>query len=852
MKGSIFLLTILWIALVPCLVQAQLAPERMAWNNLGKERWSKAEQQVQKALRKDSLNLGANYVYAWFFFTSGNPQFHIDSAAVHTARTIQYFTRLTKKEKEKSLRFPFDSTGLFTLKNLIDSAAFHRSTSLNTEASYTFFIDRYRSAPQWERAIELRHEVAYLDALKENTYQAYASYLDRYPHSQRKEEAKSRYEKLLFEVKTRDKKLLSYTAFVRDYPQSPYRRQAERAVFELTTASGVEQSFRQFLIAYPENSYAQQARNYLYHLTKEQRAPVLDFLNDSLKVVKEQEKHLWFPIWKKGAYGFMDAEGHDRLMTVVDSLGSDIRCEGFSQDVLWAGDKLLARNEKVLASGVVDFDDLGAGFLKVTTASGVQILHKSGRMILPYEADLIGEHFLVVREKEQRTIYTLTGRKLLTGTWSAIVSLGTAVALKAEQGWQLATQESVGAVANGSSLVFTDFYDEVKRFNESYLLVRKGNQVGLLDAALQVILPLEEQKIAEEDGVLVIRKKEGAQVFAENKRSTFFREVAVTKQWLLTVSAVAFAVENRFTGEKFLYDSAALLLPGVIAQRNDTLFLQTEEKLLLLPATAVVEVLSASDRMLFSVVSGGNRTVYTSQGEKLVTLTCDKLDYVGAGVLVVMKKDKRSLVDLKGKSIGLTEFESFGNLTSRDLAVLYKKKFGLIHSNTHRFIKPLYERGLHAYNDELIIAYKDGFYGFITWENKPVSKFEFDEVRYWNDSVAMVRLHFSWRLLRLQDMTFQLGKINGYTESEKTSGEKIAVYRQDNYYGVMSNRLGVIIEPTYTDIINLGTADEPLYFAEKFVEEATIYIVIYYSGEGKQLRRQVFEEEEYSRIKCIE
>ena len=90
------------------------------------------------------------------------------------------------------------------------------------------------------------------------------------------------------------------------------------------------------------------------------------------------------------------------------------------------------------------------------------------------------------------------------------------------------------------------------------------------------------------------------------------------------------------------------------------------------------------------------------------------------------------------------------------------------------------------------------------------------------------------------------------TENKKASGEKIAVYRQDNYYGVMSNQRGVIIEPTYTDILNLGTADEPLYFTEKFVEEAAIYVVIYYSDEGKQVRRQVFEEEEYGRIKCID
>lgn len=852
MKSSISLLVILWILLVPRLVQAQLAPERTAWNNLGKERWAKTEQQVQKALRKDSLNLGANYVYAWFFFTTGNPQFHIDSAALHTARTLHYFNRLNKKEKEKALRFPFDSTGLFRLKELIDSAAFQRATTLNTEVSYTFFIDHYPSALQWARAIELRHEVAYLDALKQNTYQVYASYLERYPHSQRREEAKNRYDKLLFEAKTKDKKLNSYAAFVKDYPQSPYRMQAEQAVFELATASGAEHTFRQFLTNYPDNVYTRQARNYLYHLTKEQHSPVLDFMNDSLRVVQEQERHVWFPVWKNGMYGFMDAEGNERPMKIADSLSTDVLCEGLSHDVLWAGDKVLARNEKVLALGVEDFTDLGSGFIKIKTAEGTRILHKSGRLVLAQDASLLGKHFFVVKGAEQQTVYTLTGRKIISGNWLELVSLGTALAFKTDKGWQLVTLEAMGAVANGAALVFTDSFDEVQRFTINYLLVRNGTRYALLDNRLQSVLPPEEQKITEEEGIVVVRKKNGAHLLVENRLSPLYRHAQVTKQWLLTVTAVAFVVENRLTNQKFLYDSAAFLLPGVSALRNDTLFVHTEAQLLSFPASAKVEVLSAGDVSLFSVQQGNSRIVFSSLGEKLTTLICDRVEYVGGGVLLMTKKDKKSLVDLNGKSIGLTEFETFGNLTARDMAVLYKKKFGLIHTETHRYIKPAYERSLRSYNDELIVAYKNGFYGFINWDNKPLSKFEFEEVRYWNDSVAMVRLDFSWRLLRLEDMTFQLGKINSYTESEKTSGEKIALYRQDNYYGVMSNQQGVIIEPTYTDILNLGTADEPLYFTEKFVEEAAIYVVLYYSGEGKQLRRQVFEEEEYSRIKCVD
>ena len=73
---------------------------------------------------------------------------------------------------------------------------------------------------------------------------------------------------------------------------------------------------------------------------------------------------------------------------------------------------------------------------------------------------------------------------------------------------------------------------------------------------------------------------------------------------------------------------------------------------------------------------------------------------------------------------------------------------------------------------------------------------------------------------------------------------------RENYYGIISNRNGLVIPPTFHDIINLGTAEMPFYFTEKSVEEAGIYVVIYYDHTGKLVRRQAYEEEDYDRIYC--
>ena len=95
-----------------------------------------------------------------------------------------------------------------------------------------------------------------------------------------------------------------------------------------------------------------------------------------------------------------------------------------------------------------------------------------------------------------------------------------------------------------------------------------------------------------------------------------------------------------------------------------------------------------------------------------------------------------------------------------------------------------------------------------------------------------------------------INKIKDYRTVINSPEEKILIIHQENAYGVISNKHGVIIPATFSDIINIGSDEEPFYFTEKNVEEAGIYVVIYYNKGGKLLRRQVFEKAEYDEIYC--
>jgi hypothetical protein len=81
-------------------------------------------------------------------------------------------------------------------------------------------------------------------------------------------------------------------------------------------------------------------------------------------------------------------------------------------------------------------------------------------------------------------------------------------------------------------------------------------------------------------------------------------------------------------------------------------------------------------------------------------------------------------------------------------------------------------------------------------------------------------------------------------------GERIAIVQQDNAYGVIHSTKGMIIPLNFSDIVNVGSAEKPMYFTEKHVEEASVFVVIYYNHEGKFLRKEIYEQDDYEKIYC--
>jgi len=840
---------------------AQLNSERIAFNRLQSGKWDRSFAALKKSLRKDSTNLEANYVLALWFLTAGNPSFQEDSSHYYIGKSKYWFSQLSDRDKERAQRFPIDSLILQSLAEKIDSTAFAKAKKINTEAGYNRFIDSYPLAQQKSNAIELRDEVSFLEALKENTYLSFNDYLQRYPQSHRAREASERYEKLLFEEKTKDKKLASFKSFFSTYPASPYAGVAQQEIFELTTANGEPESFFQYLKEYPKGQYAKRARDFIFHLYHEtdEKIPA-SIQSDSLRHVISLSSKFWIPFYKNELYGFMDQDGTEVLPPTFEQIEEEYKCGPVKEDILVFKSGVFSRSGKKLADEGVEITNIGWGFLIAETERCSQLIHKSGALIIQTCYDdfkIVGNNFIAAQKETLWMLYTLAGRLLDVDGLNDVKEIEGVVVLTRFGKKILISAQQLAALANGQELNQELVFDYVQAISKGLLLVRNGTLEGIINSQLVYVVPLDRHSLTKTSFGLIEKKPTGTFVhgLAKELENQSWHRVYYHRDWMVLDKE----------GQLQLFNISAKKMVTIKADTvwfdRSLAFIQTDNavKVYLSASRAIdlqpdskIKFINARDSVQFFTTESKNKRVVFSvaTGDQLFTTEYDLVETIGTDFFIVAKGNRRGVLGRNGKEVVPVEMDAIIQNQTGNLSLLKEKKFGLFDLASRKLIKPIYERNVTMLDGKHLIAYKDGFYGVIGWDTKPITRFEYSEVVPWDKSVIWVKKNFQWTLFNFETDEIILDRIRDFKWLQNSEDENLARVHRENYYGVISNRKGLIIPPTFHDIVNLGTAETPFYFTEKSVEEAAIYVVIYYDSAGKLVRRQAYEEEDYDRIYC--
>jgi hypothetical protein len=846
------------------ITHAQLvrSPERAAMISLRKQRWEKAGSLLYKTLRKDSVNALAKYLFSVYFFTPGNILQNTDSAYFYIRHSWRDFQRTSLKEKERWRRsFRLDSALLTRQWQKIDSAAFATAKILNTEAGYILFLTTHPLAAQRLEALALRDEVAYLHTVKQNTHEAFLEFLQKYPSASQAPEARKKYDRLLYEAKTKDKRLSSFEFFLRTYPETPFRKEIEQHIFELFTLSGEIERFISFIQRYPGSSQVKKAQNILFHLLQEQEDlpwPGV-FLTDSLQHILQVQESYLVPFFENGRFGFMDKNGTEIIAPIVQEIDDDYKCGNITTDVLVFSDQILARNGLSVYSNPIDeASDLGTGFLKVRNGGCNSIVHKSGYIVdaCAQDATILGNRFLAIQKQQQWYIYALSGRLLLTDAWSEVVLHGNILLLRKETQWYLLTLAELVEAAQQPEFAISNSFDAVTLFPQGLLGVKAHDYEGVLNQELQDIIPFDKQNITNSFFGFIRQDASGYSIYNwAGEQASYFDKVITHEPWVAVKKNQKWHLfeTKSLQYESEGYDSLAFEGPFPLTIQQDTLSVYFGNKNWLEFATSVTaHYIPGKDSTSYLAIEGeGKKTIYDRNGRKLFTVEANQIQYAGRGLFIISIKEKKGLLNASGDLILPIEYDAIGDVTNNFVSVLKGIKFGLFQVEQQKLIKPQYSKNLIPYTSRLVAAFRDGYFGFVDWDNKEHTKFEYTEIQYWNDTLAWVKKNQVWMLYDVLAKKVTETNIKQIKIIHDSPDEKLAVVQQANVYGVLSNKLGWIIPLSFTDVVNVGSVDEPLYFTEKHVEEASVYVVIYYDKNGKILRREVYKEsDDYEKIYC--
>lgn len=855
--------------------QAMADQNKQALKALDKGDYADVEDHLAKSLESDPVNPGAYYIYSILFTETSFPRYNIDSAYYFVQKAMSDF----QVADERTLReLTKNEIGFGDFENQnreIERRAFDRATDENSISSYQYFIDYYSKADQKEDAVTQRNALIYTEVQKENTWQAYLQFTKDYPDADQVSVALNNYERLLFLDKTDDGRLSSLEGFLKEYPETPYRKETERKILEIKTALNKPEDFFDFLKDYPGSYFTDEVRKRIFHVDKEFHD--LKFLpkyaesssfRDSLIAVVELGDVYLLPFYEQGRYGFMDANGKVVLPSKYEYIKEEYLCGGIYSDLLEVREngtlELVNYQGKPVYKGGFDVaTDLGAGFVRMRKNGKFGVWHKGGYEVLPAQYDgveLLGANLLKVASRGKWGLFSIYGRELLEPQFDDIYLINDYWIFEQDGNLAVTDLDSFEPLKDKGTIKLNFTYDEVELVKGTYLLCYSGDYESLINENLDIVINSSDQTIIPMLDNWLVKRKGGYSYYHEENHAFLeesFRDISYSKGWFgfkrdstWTLLSEGFGFEPRFNQDsvRVFNDFMAYY------QRGDTATLAFYPNRLVNvePGDAIrlMGIPNESDSSQYLLITGeDSERIYSEKGEFQFNNRYDDVEYISQGYFSYESRDKKGILRASGGIALKAQYDGIGQVEDSLAPVLQKGAFGLYDLRRDLLIKPEYKKKLTRYGKYLVGLKTDG-YGFMDLDGEEVSEFEFTQIQHWNDDVALVKKEGEWALYHIEDEEMIQEGIQRIDYLKDDEEEKIAYLLTAQGFGIYSNTRGEILNPSFNDIINLGTVDEPIYFAEKHVSEADFYVVVYADADGKTIRSDAFRESQYDLIVC--
>lgn len=855
-----------WISfllILCCFWYAQGKDLKKIFRALDKEDLPKALALISESLSEQPVNPGARYVLASLLATDSLTLFDLDSARKTIWQSLEDYKEADEDELEDLEKNRVSLSHIQTLDTLIKNKHFDRALVKHAILDFEAYMDWYPADIRNSGLIKLRDSLVWKDIKPQYTSASYQQFFLKYPQSYYTPEARFGYDSLLYLEKTRSDKLADYEKFLKASPETPYRDRAEKIIFQRMTASNDALDYERFFRDYANSKQVRKAINIWYHLKSDPNLNGLPF-RDSLQRVTDAEKALTVPVYEDGIYRFLTSSGTvmDLSFTAIDE---GYFCGNIQTDFFFG------RNEKkeiynrvgaLVYQGKFDHaEDLGLGVLLLEGPEGKRLIHKSGFEIFNglEDAAAIGEQWLRIKVDGKYGLISNTGYPITLFKYDDIYRDGVFWVFEKGESLAVYTTEKIITQLQDDALELEFKFDDIEVVEDSLLIGFRGDWECLMTKKLSFMIPWGDYEVTPGNPFHYARTTDGYRFsqLQPNSPRGLLTDLLENEEWIGVKQDSLWTLYAKNNLENPLSELDTLYLAGdfTAVYRDDSSRMQARfpngVQMELKEEQNVIAVSPLQNEELadyITLVDKDETSLWNKQGELLFSGSFEEIKPLGDSLFVTKQRGKLGILNGKGEEVIPFQYDAMQESDGL-IFLLSRGKIGAYDMQDSTLILPRYESKLERFGTNYITRAK-GKYGIIDETEDEIIDFDYDQIRYWNDSTAWVKDGVDWSLMNLNDGSFLIDTVSNFDMIVDRDDLQIVTFYGERGYGLVSSHHGELLPPNFNDIRNLGNREDPLFAAEVYSPETGFYILLYMNEQGNRLGSYAFRDKEYEKIYC--
>ncbi|HAA23389.1 MAG TPA: hypothetical protein DCP28_33195 [Cytophagales bacterium] len=855
----------------PQLLGQNLRRVQRYWEN---QDWEALQEELIQLIAEEDFTPGEKYYYSRLYTHSGSQQYQLDSALYWIRGAQQDWAYIDDRTQGRYERYGVVDSVITNQKLWIDSAEFAQAQIEDTEIAYRQFIVQHFDALQITQATQAMYSRAYEQAEATNTYAAFAEFWNEHPDAPQVAKAKEKAQVAAYVEETSEGTLESYERFLARFPQSPFRTQAEQNILELSTPNYSASELRSFIEKFPVSQLRPKVVAMLYHVEKQAgrstellgsitRWPEWDSL---LQCMQIEEGHL-YPIWQDSAYSLWRPSLNNFIPKQFSNFPDSLCETGWPHAWLALRQTndmygvISRRGDWVFQGTFEQLKDLGAGLVGVKQRGQWGIWHLGKFEVLPIsfeEVRRVNASFLAGEQGGEWRFFSATGRGTQMPPVREFALAGNHLLLFDGNNWTAVPERTLLVSLVHKPELNPFGWEEYELLSSGELLLFGEDSEAVMDTTGQLVVPDGPWTLEDVGFGWLAESARGYGLVLHGRRGLnppFYQEVQSTRDWLALKNNNRWALlspEEGFQPE-YRYDSVRVLGEDVIyveeganryVQLGDTtqIALMEEDRFRVLRSPNVNE---APDWCLWTT---GDTLQLMNDSGKLLWKESAKgtLSRIGPHHYRWETEDGQGIgVDTAGLLLD-PGYSGLGEVKEGIIPLLEDGQFGVYWLATDTVSEPQWERVPEPYSDTLLIGSIENKFGIFSASGQETIAPEYDEIRYWNDTVALCQQNYSWSLINLPNDSVLFEGMSQVTPWE--NGE--FVIRTKEGYGLLHPTRGTLVAPELESLEWVGDLETGYWLGENYVPAAAWYVLSYFARYGRRLYRQVVDEQQIDKVYC--